>query len=238
MKIDNEFIDGEKRFIRNIKKCICTEKIGDYYILKCKIIQHGEYEYVYEPGTGHISKHTCKNKKLWLTDSSKAQADAAVHEMNAVIEKAQSNGYAYEDSSNIKLAIYYERKSDFMYECLIRRNEKNNISHYNLYSSLPIEKIVQDVGWQDRDGREVWEADRNSIESNPFYIAAIHNHDELLQKQLKLYYRIADEKECIGLSETLGRQILPSLSEAFDKTYCVDRDTISKELIFDYGYQI
>lgn len=240
MIIDNEYIDGDKRYINNICKCVCSEKRGDYYVLQCNIVQRGEHEYFYEPGFGYIKKDL-GNKKLWLTDNSAAQADAAMRDLNEKIEKAQIAGYSFDMLPECDFSVYYESKSFGKYSCLVRFTDSENVLRYVCYDSLRIGEIIRDIAWLARNydfGDLLIDSTKDTIVNNPFYISAVKNNNKQLQKQLKLYYRIATEKECSWLSKLFGVKILPSLPKAFDKPYYIDSDTISIKTLSDSGYEI
>ena len=55
---------------------------------------------------------------------------------------------------------------------------------------------------------------------------------------MKLYYRIADDKECEQISKILGVRILPSLSEEYDIVFAVDRNTVDTMLLIRSGYSL
>lgn len=238
MKNANEYWEDGKLFIEKTKSCKCFEKIGNSHVLTCKIIQRGEHEYVYDIGADFLTKRY-GTKKLWLTGSAKASALSAAQRMDSMIEKAQISGPGFQDSE--KFAVYYERKFSGRYDCLLAFADKENVRCFVCFEYADIGDIIHKAAWSPID-ETVAELLRNSkadtIEKNPFYIAAVQKGDELLQKQLKAYYRIATDKECSRLSKLLGRKILPSLPESFDKAYVVDSDTISLRVLRDSGYVI
>ena len=236
MLLDNEFIDGDKRFIKNIRKCECTEKNNDCYVLNCRIIQRGEHEYAYKPGTGYLNKSygcTFSDKKLWLTENAVLQADAAISKIEAIIKAGTTNGFTYGNPDGYGFAVYYEREEHGLYNCLVKTERIDNTLRYQYFNSLPITFIVHAVYWsQSREPKA------ETIKDDPFYLSAIKNNDIELQNELKVYYRIADAKECSWLEEISGKRILPSLSASFDKSYCVDSDTIQMEILRGSGYRI
>lgn len=242
---ENQFIDGDKLYIKNIRSCVCREKCGDNYILHCKIKYHGKYDYIYKPGDRYITnpygnKHIMK--ELWLTDDSAAQAEDAIKLMEERSAYLQANGYAFDAPDEKGLAIYYEyAERPGLYNCLVIKNigpedvpqrvtQSQGVRQYLLYESKPLKDFVCALP-----------GEYPKLENVPFYSAAVRTNDILLQNELKLYFGSATEKECAWLSEVLGIRLLPPLSEAFDKTYYVSvRDATRSlvELLNKSGYRI
>lgn len=240
MKNENEYVNGEKRFIKNIRKCNCIEKKGDLYILKCSIIQRGDYDYKFTPGIDFISKEG-NTKGFWLSENAKLQVNSAVQALETIIDKAKlydiENNYVTDD----KFTVHYEHRPNGNYECLLSYTDITNVLHNYYFDSSPIDEIIHFTAWPTID-YDIYEQLKHStvdtIENNPFYIAATRKNDKLLQNQIKVYYNIATEEECWWLSKELGVKVLPSLSQSFDKPFVVDTATISVKVLRDSGYVI
>ncbi len=242
---NNEFVNGEKRFVKVIRKCRCSEKIDDVYVLECKIQQRGEKQYCYIPGSHYISLVSCTHEggRLWLTDQSESQADLAVTDFESVLEKADAHGWGYSsnNSPDETFALFYEPASDFLYNCLIKYKDAENHIRCKYMCSMNIGDIIHNAAWQQGENamRELlFNTTTDNIAENPFYIAAVNSNDITLQNQIKLYYRIADYNECMYISEITGKNILPPLPEEYDKDFYVDSKTVSSELLRNSGYSI
>ena len=84
-------------------------------------------------------------------------------------------------------------------------------------------------------------SDNKTIAFNPIYLSALKENDRIMQCELKLYYRIADENDCRYLSEVRGVRILPSLPERYDKNYVISKESTTYEdyiLLVNSGYRI
>ena len=76
------------------------------------------------------------------------------------------------------------------------------------------------------------------VEKNPLYLSAGASGDVLMQKQLKIVYRVASPEDCAWLSEKTGKPVLPSLPEAYDRKYYVRTDSIDFDTLHRSGYQL
>ncbi len=241
----NEFVSGEKRFIKELRSCQCQEKIDDDYVLECRIIQRGKKEYYYTPGSHYISADSCPKgcRRLWLTDRSESQADLAVNGIESVIEKANADGWDYfsDNSADGVFALFYESISSFLYNCLLKYTDEGSHIHYKYIRSMTIGDIIHDAAWQQGEtaiSKLLQDTSADNITENPFYIAAADIGDMTLQCQIKLHYRIADYDECMYLSKITGEKILPPLPEEYDKMFYIDGSTVSSKLLYNSGYSI
>ncbi len=85
---------------------------------------------------------------------------------------------------------------------------------------------------------ELHNGTQEGVEKNPLYLAAGAVGDVLMQKQLKVVYRVATPEDCAWLAEKEGQPLLPPLPEAYDKKYYVRTDSIDFDLLYRSGYQI
>ena len=68
-KNKNEYQIDDKRFIKEIKRCNCIEKVAGKYALSCKINERGEHIYNLSEDFSNITKDEIK--KFWLGDKAK-----------------------------------------------------------------------------------------------------------------------------------------------------------------------
>jgi len=73
-KNKNEYLLDGNRFIRTIQRCRCTEKVGNQYVLDCKIVERGNQSYTYLPGDAFLSRY---DQKLWLDEKAKEEICSA-----------------------------------------------------------------------------------------------------------------------------------------------------------------
>ncbi len=241
----NEYkLDGN-RFIKKIKRIGCEVKDQDAYILCCKIRQRGDHEYTYIPGNRFITKQF-SNRVLWLDEDALAAAEEAVKRFDERVNKARGWKGIMATCLNETITIHYHRVMGKKYEFYLECRNKDILLE-KFYSGRPdeIRWLIRDIhGRMFRDSMDMSLFDImikprvDNIIENPLYKAAVEQGDEEFLKVLKLHYGLADEEEGSFLAKFLGRRILPSLPEEYNRKYVVDSDTIDSGLLDRSGYRI
>lgn len=88
MKNPNEYREGDRLYIKKLRKCTCAKKEDEAYLLECHVIQRGTHEYTYKAGNQQIVKYG-SNKALWLgPEAEKTVLDAAKVDQTAITFEA------------------------------------------------------------------------------------------------------------------------------------------------------
>ena len=250
-KNPNEFSADGKIFLRKIRSCVCSEKLGDRYLLECGIHQRGRHTYEYVRGNGFIDKQlSCR--RLWLSGSAEGTVLRAADDFDSKLKKILSGGeYVRTDAPGTGLAVYYRFNPISGYRFLTVAETGRSGIRYSYYDSRSLEEMLHEVQFStlnytaDEEKKErhryLFFSDGRSITDNPFYKSAVERGDENMLLKVKAYYRIADPDDCKKLSKLLGARVLPSLPEEFDRYYYVDSDSVGAKdtsLLTRSGYRI
>ena len=248
MKNENEYRENDRLYIRAIRKCICKEKSNGKYLLTCKIHERGEHEYVYTEGEPCLKRD---RKMFWLADEAGVFGKSALEtarEAAALFDEKASE--VRKEAEKVRIIenvydLYYRRSPRGTFDLLLEFTGEDGESSV-LFCGLSAEEMIREATWQaflkslneDPTVRILDQSTEETIHQNPLYRKAQETGDDLLMRQMKLYYRIATEKECSWLGKVLGKRILPGLPEEYDRNYVVDSDTVDCRLLDDSGYTI
>ena len=243
MKNKNEYMEDGRRYIEEIRECRCNEKKENAYLLTCKILERGkkEYTYSFEEEAYLLKGSYFGTKGFWLSDKAKTQVQRAIADFENKIGKAKNGIWIKVDIVPSVMTLYYDfylkGRFHFLLEYLDEEHKK--IIRYREGATLQemISEITRCMIDQDICAI-IRQSDKDTINRNPLYISAVESGNEPLRLLLKLYYRIANEKECDMLSALFGTRVLPSLEEEYDQTYVVDADTIQSAILVRSGYDI
>ena len=75
--------------MEKIRRCDCTERQDDAYVLNCRIHQRGQHEYDYVPGNGCITKQFNDQRVLFLADDALHTVEAAVEAYKNRVEETK-----------------------------------------------------------------------------------------------------------------------------------------------------
>lgn len=246
LKNKNEFTEDGKKFIKNANACYCEEKIGDSYVVMCKLNERGKREYLYKRGYGYISSQfNCR--KLWLDGFSETNVNRAADEFDERLKKAKNGTFAKVDISALNVRLYYKRVGTERYDCLIEQITPSENASVKCLHLCELKKITGEITWPDFDVNTeeekklieiLDESDEETINENPLYISAVENGDKIMQIQLKRYYDIATDEEREWLSSVIHDRVLPELPDNYDKDFAVQRDTIDELMLLRSGYKV
>lgn len=242
MKNENEYREGERLYVREIKRCTCREKKDDTYTLRCKIHQRGEKNYFYRPGAAYLER--LGGKKLWLSEAAAATVLQTVTQFDNQLTALRREEYRFpivEDS----FTLYLKQNEENIFDALVQ-STKDGKESFCLFCCWGITDVIGQVlhaafrcDMYDHPQLTVLRrSTEETIGENPFYAHALETGDEQTARQLRLYYNIATAQDCEALSQALGVRILPKLSEAYDKNYVVEASTVDRPLLKNSGYSL
>ena len=246
-KNPNEYWENDKLFVKEIDKCKCLYKEGNSFHIECKLHQRGKQYFTFSEGNDFLASN---NKKLYLTDKAKVIVLLGIQkffdELNELKDMAIKI-YVPELDMNIFYAERIENNQK-QYDVIVETklsSEKSKVEEFKgqtLRRMLEAPRFIDFITANDKDYEdkltELFYSNESTIEQNPFYISALRRGDELLAKQIKLNFNVADDKDCGYLSQHLGYRILPKLPIEFDKIYVVNTHCIDYKLLERSGYRI
>lgn len=226
---ENEYRENGKVYLRSIRRCICTEKCADRYVLSCKIHQRGTKDYLYTKDEPYLQVD-CSEKRFWLTEEAMRTVLAAIEKLEALVERAHSGFVAY-----------YRRCESGRYDCLLSYKNKSSAQCYAYFENSELGDILREAicfAGGEKAENLLRKPTRKTIVFHPFWKAAERNGDTALKDDLLLHYRLATEKDCVRLSKKRGKTVLPPLGEAFDREYVIEASDEAAEVLFDSGYKL
>ena len=259
MKNKNEFIEDGKRYIENIKSIDDLVKQGEKYIFDCRIHQRGSRRYQYIKGDKYIEKADNTGKKLWLDSAAMQKVEETIAAFDEAVDEAvNGGGYTEVWVEGIDGFVYYRRVtrgvpfSRRIFDVVMAFPDESGEAVKILFRNCHVSDMIGQIG---RSGMlfgkkteetekaldYILHSDNKTIAFNPIYLSAVKENDKMMQCELKLLYRIADEDECRYVSEKTGVRILPSLTEKYDRNYVISvESTLYKDykLLIDSGYSI
>lgn len=247
MKNPNEYRIGDRLYIEKIKSCSCTEKRGDDYLLCCRIHQRGDKYYLYEPGAGRLRTVLTGEKYLYLSENAQQTVHHTVRQFDEEISKEVLNYYVKVEIYEGKVTVWYRRLSRSHFAAVLTYPNEEGVLCKQYFPVTGLESLIRELSfgcWRKLfpEGacpiEELHHGTREGVEKNPLYLSAGASGDVLMQKQLKIVYRVASPEDCAWLTEKTGKPVLPSLPESHDKRYYVRTDTIDFDALHRSGYQL
>lgn len=250
MENTNEYKKDGSLYVREIKSCKCSRKNGNEYWVDCKIHQRGEHPYLYSNDNDYISKFR-GGKKFYLEEEALNKVKQAVSEFKEDIEAFKNSSPQQIELKEINTTVYYRhllawnnyRKYAFLTEFHLNNGDVITEGVKEGGFGTMIWSIPSRLDIQENEERlQLWEilghSDKTTINENPFYLSALESGDELMVKQIKLYYNIITARETAWLSKQLGYRILPQLNEKHNRYYAVSIQNIDMDLLHNSGYTI
>jgi len=245
-KNENEYNKDGLRYVKALKACSCAEKTGDTYLLTCRMHQRGEHVYEWTPGTDWIKRPLCKGK-FWLGESAGKTVAATVAGFEAAL--AEKESYRQVAIPEAGLTIFY-RPAEEDYQWILQRENRQTGA---VTTELPLRqgtdallhRLESLMLWGKTLPEEVRELllkpTAETLPQHPLVASAIQNGDDLLVHQIRLYYGLEAAADCESYAALLGEDILPPLPEEYNRSYAIDRETISPEqlaLLHRSGYKL
>ena len=250
MKNPNEYRIGDKLYVEKIKSCSCTEKRGDVYFLWCRIHQRGNNYYLYEPGTGRLRTALSGDKYLYLSETAQQTVDDTVRQLDEEISEEVLNYYVKVDIYEGKVTLWYRRLSRTRFAAVLTYPDDEGVLCKQYFPVTSLESLIRELSyiratpWRKLfpEGtcpiEELHNGTPEGVERNPLYLSAGAVGDILMQKQLKIVYRVASPEDCAWLTEKDGKPVLPPLPEDYDRKYYVRTDSIDFDILRRSGYQL
>ena len=238
MKNPNEYRIGDRLYVEKIKSCSCTEKRGDDYLLCCRIHQRGDKYYLYEPGAGRLRTVLTGEKYLYLSEAAQQTVDQTVRQFDEETSKEVLNYYVKVEIYEGKVILWYRRLSRSRFAAVLTYPDDEGILCKQYFPVTGLESLIRELSyglsapWRTLfpEGtcpiEELHHGTPEGVEKNPLYLSAGASGDVLMQKQLKIVYRVASPEDCAWLTEKTGKPVLPSLPDAYDRKYYVRTDSI------------
>lgn len=244
MKNPNEYREGNRLYIKKLRKCTCAKKEDEAYLLECHVIQRGTHEYTYKAGNQQIVKYG-SNKALWLGPEAEKTVLEAVAAFEDFVASAECNDYRKVTHEESELSIFY-RRCDQAYDYVLKyKNPRNGRKIVEICCNNSLEQLLKKLRFEvvgESGGKSVL---RNptpeNAETHPMIIAAEKYGDMQLALEVKRFYHLETAEDCAMLGKLLGCRVLPPMSAEFNKEYVVDASTITSEhfnLLKRSGYEI
>lgn len=250
MKNPNEYRIGDRLYIEKIKSCSCTEKRGNDYFLWCRIHQRGDKYYLYEPGAGRLRTALTGEKYLYLSETAQQTVDHTVRQFDEEISKEVLNYYMKVEIYEGKVTVWYRRLSRSRFAAVLTYPNEEGALCKKIFPVTSLESLIHELSyvratfWRKLfpEGtcpiEELHNGTPEGVERNPLYLSAGASGDVLMQKQLKIVYRVASPEDCAWVTEKIGKPVLPSLPEAYDREYYIRTDSIDFDTLHRSGYQL
>lgn len=250
MKNPNEYRIGDRLYVEKIKSCSCTEKRGNEYLLWCRIHQRGNNFYLYEPGTGCFRTDWTGKKHLYLSEAAQQTVDRTVREFDEETSEEVLNYYVKVEMCEGKVVLWYRRLSRRYFSAVLTYPDDEGVLRKEYFPATDLDPLICELSYRPSSSwrklfpegtcpiEELYHGTPEGVEKNPLYLAAGAVGDVLMQKQLKIVYRVASPEDCAWLAEKSGKPVLPALPEAYDRKYYVRTDSIDFDLLHRSGYQI
>jgi hypothetical protein len=259
MKNKNEYIEDGKRYIEDIKSIDDLVKHGEKYVFYCKIHQRGSRRYQYIKGDEYIEKADNTGKKLWLDSAAMQKIEETIAAFDEAVDEAvNGGGYTEVWVEGLDGFVYYRRVTNGVsfsrriFDVVMVFPDDEGVTVKMFFKDCSTSGIVSEIyhcgnvfGKKTKSAETalnyILHSDNKTIAFNPLYLSAVKENDKMMQCELKLLYRIADEDECRYISEKTGVRILPSLTEKYDRNYVISVESIlykDYKLLIDSGYRI
>ncbi len=243
MHTHEKWIDG-KRYLDEIRSCECRKKTGERYELECSIHQRGTGFYSCDGAAKTIMRD---GTKIWyLTPEARKTVLAAIRSF-------EKDSAAMETDESLKIGIpegdmtvSVQRKSKAAFDAFFcYADPKNPAVRVKLrLKKEPIGEIIRETAhllYRKEKHKKLSDLLYNTcaetLPENPFYRAALERGDDLLPRQIRLFYNLATDEDLGVLQRIFRKRVLPALSEEFDRTFTVIAKTIDYGLLNRSGYQ-
>jgi len=236
-KTHNVYKDGDRYYVREIRKCSVDFKLNDVYHLTCRIKERGERAYTCKDDPEYIQVFD-NDKKLWLTDETKKYVNDVIQDFNDSVSKAKGDSFTEVPIKDCIGKVYYRHSDRNVFDCMLGIEEADYV---RLLKNITLREMISEINnILDKETiRILQESSAQNIEKNPLFKSAVDCGDITMQRLIKLYYNIADEKDCEALSkDVFGMKILPPLPEKYNRYYVVDKASIQVDMLTKSEYKI
>ena len=238
-KTHNVYKDGDRYYVKEIRECLVDFKLKDLYHLTCRIKERGERAYTCEDAPEYIQPFV-NYKSLWLTDETKKYVNDVIQDFNDSVAKAKGDSFTEVPIKECDVKVYYRHIDRNEFDCLLDIATAN---YSRMLKNITLHEMIFEINSIITGDKETLnilkESTAQNIEKNPLFKSAVDRGDLTMQRLIKLYYNIADEKDCEALSkDVFGMRILPSLPEKYNRYYVVDKASIQVDMLTKSEYKI
>ncbi len=243
MHAKNEYLDGNKLYVREIGRCSVFYKCGDGYRVWCRIFQRGERCYDYTRGDGFLLN---VRKKLWLSKGARYVMASAIDGYDRLVGQAKdpAGGFTEVPFDAVKVTLRY-RKTGGLFDCLYSTFPIQSVEppREQYYAGLTLQEMLRefprrsDISPRVDTDVYVW-PDCDTLPTHPLYRAAVETGDDALRKELEIRYGDPSPEILAQLNRTDGIRRLPRLSEEFDRDHVVAINTIDFGILEASGYRL
>ena len=244
MHTHERMIDGTC-WLDEVQTCVCNKKIGDEYILTCKIHQRGTHNYLCTKKADRIARG---DKTWYLTDEARKPVRNAIRSFERRTAGMENGRHVCVTIPQSRLQVLLRHRSKDTFDALVKDLYRQDHPETYWLRGLPIGVIVRETTYYPCYGREDPElyalADSlrfqtvETLPENPFYRAALESGDEVLQLLLRMSYGLTDREDCRKLEKALRCRILPPLGEEYDRDLAIPAEQIDRELLRRSGYVV
>ena len=245
MRVHETRIDG-KWWLDGFRSCICNRKVGDNYVVTCKIHRRGW------PRNYDCTKKAdrlVRDEKSWcLTVEARKTVLNAICSYERRTAELEIGSHISVQILQANTQVFLRRRDKETFDAVVKDAYDQERPETCWLGKFPIGKIIRETAfrrcfWQgDKDLHELsdllWRTPAEQLPENPFYLAARASGDELLRLQIRLFYNLADVEDCRKLEKALGYRILPPLGEKFDRDFVIPSEEIDDDLLRQSGYVI
>ena len=241
----HETVIDDKRWLDEVQTCVCNKKVGDQYIVTCKIHQRGTHNYECTKNADRI----VRGENIWyLTDGARKTVRNAIRGFERRTARLENGSHVSVTIPQSRLQILLRHHSKDTFDALVKDAYQQDFPETYWLRNLPIGVIIRETTYYPCYGREDPELyalsdslrfqTAETLPENPFYRAALECGDEALQLLLRLSYKLADQEDCRKLEKALRCRVLPPLGEEYDRDFAIPAEQIDRELLRRSGYGI
>ena len=228
-------------------KCVNVEAVGtcrcDRFFNDIFYIDASSYPkaILYQKGNDHAEG--TNGNTLLLSSQALHDVQEAARAFEDKVADIEQNGIIV-SYPHYELTVSIIRRSGSSFDAVMRyyrtpRGKEDRYETIDLYEGCPISEIRHHARFMTEDSHPDLEIPTlENLDEDRFYQAAKAAGDELLQVQLKNYYRLTDREECLWLGEILGGRFLPVLGKEYDQTYTIPSDEIDWKMIHRSDFRI
>ena len=242
-KNPNEYWVGTRRYVREIRRCVIPEMVGDAFRCRCRLHERGENRYLFTPGEERLVKDDPSGKEFWLGEKAKETLLSEAGRAAAFVREAKEHFFKTQTPDG-GITLYWRRAGKEQLDALLVFSAAGEAPLSQILRGAEIYGLLWRLRHPAFDLRREWEASIKCFETdreetlvlNPLYRSAQEAGDLLLQKQIRIFYRLDSAEDVPDAEAALGLRVLPALPAGFDRMYVVDAAEADIGLLARSGY--
>ncbi len=241
----NEYNDGGRLYVEKIDECHCSRKVGDRYVLDCRIHQRGMRSYTCGAAAEYI-EYDPDGKRLWLSEAAAELVKGKIRGFEGHIALVKDGNFARLPLEEMDTVLYYKHEPSGLYSYLLEYADRSGLRVTAAFRKRSLHEMLFDAAYGQYSDMKVCHpeindlivsSDAEGLQRNPLYLGAQALGDEQLQAELRQYYHQETEDDWFSMSCRTGMFVFPALSEEFDREFIVDTDTVNIQLLGQSGYK-